>query len=189
MTLIVAGIDLSLTATGVACVFDIDGELAIATTTLGAKGRRADDLSTRGTRLRKLRDEIHEACQQPALVVIEGPSFGSLGGSTHDRSGLWWLVVEPFLEADVPVAVVPPMTRAKFATGTGKAKKDDVVAAMTARFPTVGLANDNECDALALAGMGMVKLGRPLDQASATQLATVSQVAWPSSLSASPASS
>lgn len=179
MALIVAGLDLSLTATGVCCVFDLDGEIEVECTTYGRKGRRDEPLLQRGERLRTLADEIVTLASGASLAVIEGPSTGSIGGSTHDRSGLWWLVVDLLQRVDVPVAVAPPAVRAKWATGNGNAKKPEVLAKMRARFPQVSLGDDNEADALALASLGMAWLQKPIVSATNQQYMLLDKVAWP----------
>lgn len=179
MALIVVGLDLSLTATGVSCVFDLDGQIEIECTTFGRKGKRDEPLLQRGERLRTLSDDIWAAAYGAQLAVIEGPSTHSIGGSTHDRSGLWWMVVDLLQRADVPVAVAPPAVRAKWATGSGNADKAKVKNTMQNRFPQVRLRDDNEADALALASLGMEWLGRSLGPVSNTQFSMLEKVAWP----------
>lgn len=179
MALIVAGLDLSLTATGVSCVFDLDGQIEIECTTFGRKGKRNEPVLQRGERLRTLAEEIVTVASGAELAVIEGPSTHSIGGSTHDRSGLWWLVVDLLQRELIPVAVAPPAVRAKWATGSGNADKVKVKAMMQARFPTVPLRDDNEADALALASLGMEWLQRSLGPATGVQRSMLEKVEWP----------
>ena len=85
----VMGIDLSLTSTGIALASE--GSM-VGLTRIQTTGKRADTLVQRRNRLygitMKIRDLVHT--YSPDLVVIESPSYGS----QHDRSGLWWLVVD-----------------------------------------------------------------------------------------------
>lgn len=60
----------------------------------------------------------------------------------------------------VPVAVCAPATRARWATGSGKADKAAAVAAAVARlWPTAALVNADVVDALAIATAGAQRLG------------------------------
>lgn len=152
-------------------------DMQVGCRTIGRAGKRSDTVLQRRERLRELIDAISMQSYGARIVVIEGPSYASVGGSTHDRSGAWWLLVDALLETGTPVAVCPPATRAKWATGSGRADKEKVIASMRARFPRVDIANDNEADALALATMGMAHLG--LLEAPAGLAATLDAVAWP----------
>lgn len=167
----VVGIDLSLTATGLADL-DLDSGQFSNVDTYGTKGKRGDKYAERGNRLRGMTDYIVSwACAgplDPSLVVIEGPALGNTKGSQFDRSGLWWLVVDEFLRTNIPVLVVPPKTRAKYATGNGNAGKDVVVAHVVETYVPLlngfGIGNDNEADAVVLAAMGARYLGYPVEE-------------------------
>lgn len=116
------------------------------------------------------------------LVVVEGPSLGQARQSgVHDRSGLWWLLVDWCLEYGHQVVEVPPAVLKKYATGKGNANKGAMVDATARRFPEVdtGSGDDNRCDALWLAAMGLDQLGRPLTLMPAAQRAALERVAWP----------
>jgi len=163
----VVGIDLSLTGTGLA-EYDMDGG-RFSVETFGTKGKRTDTYAMRGDRLMGMASHIYDwgtaGPQDPSLVVIEGPSLGNRQGSQFDRSGLWWLVVSQFQTADIPVLVVPPKTRAKYATGNGNSGKDVVVAHVIEQYgdfmDNCRIRNDNEADALVLAAIGARYLGQP----------------------------
>lgn len=114
------------------------------------------------------------------LIVLEGPSFGSNNNMTHMLAGFWWLLVHG-LEKTAPIAVVQPPTLKKFATGNGRAGKDEMLAAAIGAFPDAGIKNNDVADAAALAGMGAVHLGREFGGAFASSgLASVQVVHWPS---------
>ena len=165
----VVGIDLSLSGTGLADL-NLDRGQFINVTTHGTKGKRGDNYKKRGDRLNGMADHIVTWATageyDPSLVVVEGPSLGSKGGSQFDRSGLWWLVVSTLQSEDIPVLVVPPKTRAKYATGNGNSGKDVVVAHVIEQYGHLygeRLKNDNEADAVVLAAMGARYLGEPID--------------------------
>lgn len=163
----IVGLDLSLTATGRAAYCPQRNEFVCST--VGSKGKRSDTYAMRGARLADLKDRIVQwsisvGLYHPELVVIEGPSIGSVNGSQHDRSGLWWMVVSDFQARDIPVLVVPPKTRAKYATGNGNSGKDVVLAHVIERYADNTkdrIKNDNEADAIVLAAMGARFLGIP----------------------------
>jgi crossover junction endodeoxyribonuclease RuvC len=79
------------------------------------------------------------------------------------------------------VVEVAPTTRAMYATGSGRAKKPEVLAAVRLSFPGVRVSNDNAADALALAAMGSRNLGRPLEAVDLTskQMAAGQTLPWP----------
>ena len=69
--------------------------------------------------------------------------------------------------------VVPPKTRAKYATGNGGADKRAVLAAVRAAYPQFTIRNDNEADAVVLAAIGARSLGHPIDDLPASHLAAL----------------
>ncbi|MGW1770664.1 hypothetical protein [Streptomyces sp. NPDC002104] len=170
MTRIVRGLDLSLTGSGIAG--------AGWAQTLGSKGRRNDSYAVRRTRLDRLAGLILDTVGACDLAVVEGPSYGSRGAGTWDRAGLWWLVVDRLAARDVPVAVVSPTARAKYATGDGRAGKQAVLDATGARYG-VALRDDNQADAYVLLAMGHDWLGAPLAEVPARNRAALDRVEWP----------
>lgn len=179
----VIGIDVSLTSTGIASIRR--GEVATPVVdTIVSKGHRGDSLDDRTMRLAQIREGVVDwiyggAMKVPALLtVIEAPvSVRHPGGSTWDRAGLWWQIVGTARHYG-PVVTVSPTTRAKWATGNGRADKAAVAAAMTRYAPQVQLDNSDEADALALAYMGAQHLGFGL-ACSAAQYACLRSVTWP----------
>jgi crossover junction endodeoxyribonuclease RuvC len=154
---VVIGLDLSLTGAGYA---GPDGTKLFTST-----GHKGDTLNQRAVRIAGLRDEILEALDgwQADLVVIEQPSFASTGGSAHDRSGLWWFVVDRLIAAGIPVVEVPPSTLKKYVAGNGQAKKNSICGHIVKRFDVL-IEDDNEADAFALRALGLDLLGHPLVQ-------------------------
>lgn len=178
----VLGLDLSLTSTGVARVSQ--GRI-IGTSSIRTAGKKGDDLLARGNRLNSIQRQIEQDVWvfNPELVVIEAPSYGSQHGAQHDRSGLWWLVVDYLIGAGIPIATVSPNGRAKYGTGKGNSPKDQVLAAVCKRHPEVEIRGNDEADALILACMGSRKLGRPIeDELPLTHLAAMDGAYWPASV-------
>lgn len=158
----VAGIDPSLRATGIALL----AHPAVADTpnrpqlhTIGENGRRGATYADRGHRLRRQVFHVLKAIPDTTqLAVIEGPAYAATHGGIHERAGLWWALYVGLTARKIPVAVCPPQTRARFATGAGNASKTEVLDAMRHHWTTAQIRNDNEADALALATAGTMRL-------------------------------
>lgn len=174
----VVGLDLSLTATGVATLY---GERHV-TDTIRSKGKAADGLLARSQRLHALHIEILEKVMGADVAVIEQPAYGQTGGSHHDRSGLWWLVVSDLADRDKGVrrfAEVTPQAVKMYATGKGNASKSEVLAAVIKRYPSADVANDNEADAFVLAAIGARLAAQPIEESLPTaNLRAMDKVRW-----------
>lgn len=175
---VVVGIDPSLTATGIA------GPAGV--TTVRSEGKTGATLRQRQERLHALTTEVCMAVVgelQPggrALIVIERQIGSSSNGHQHDRSGLWWLIVDQLcLYPAVDVVEATPQQRMKYATGKGRADKDEVLAAVIRRYPDVQVSNNNEADALVFRAMALDQLGQPLAAVPQTHRAALAKVAWP----------
>ncbi len=161
----VVGLDLSLTSTGVAVR---DGTWKV-TSKPGENGRDAKGKKRKPTLDQDIarQEAIHEQVLglvvrvSPDLMVVEAPSFGSEGGSAHERAGLWWGLVREVRRNVCPVLRATPGGIKKYATGRGKADKDEVLAAAIRRFGWFSGGND-EADALWACAMGYDHLGEPL---------------------------
>ena len=164
--MIVAGIDPSLTSTGVAVV-DTQDRLTIATHTVASKGRRDASWRERWERGVDLAADIGALVPHDSeLVVVEAPTLsqGRQGGHL-DRHGLWWALYGNLTRAGHDVLVVAASSRAKYLGGRGNAPKDACFAAAIRRYPQAPIDNNDEADALALAAMGARLLGGPLEDA------------------------
>jgi crossover junction endodeoxyribonuclease RuvC len=166
----VVGVDLSLTSTGLA---DSCGR------TQRVRTKSCDGVPATVRRLATISREVHSFATMTAgedgvdgpryaadladLVVIEGPSFASTSGQQHTRGGLWWAVVDALHWADLPILVIPPTTLKKYATGSGSAGKDAVLAAAIKRYPQWDISGNDVADAVVLACIGARLLGRPVE--------------------------
>lgn len=177
MTTIV-GIDPSLTSLGLAAI--MDGAI-VSTATVTSKGHTTDTLVQRAARQLSILEKVMTFVNdyRPDLVVIEGPSFGSVNGHPHDRSGLWWGMVSRLLQDYYLVVEIPPSCRMKYATGKGQAKKDIVLAAVIKRYPDADITGNDVADATILAAMGSRNLGVPVEESlPLTHLAGMDKVHW-----------
>lgn len=176
----VAGLDPSLTSAGLAALRP--GE-APRLGTVGAPGLRTDTYEDRRDRIELQAFSIGKRIGNPDLIVIEGPYYhGKLMPSYFDRAGLFWGLMSS-LSRRAPIAVVSPTTRAKYATGSGNAKKDEVLAAVRTMWPGVAIRNHDEADALILASIGNQKLGLALPfPIRPRHTLALDAVAWPADL-------
>jgi Holliday junction resolvasome RuvABC endonuclease subunit len=184
----VLGLDLSLTGTGIATIPSDMPPGRVDTERVVTTGRRGDDLDAMDSRMVHITDQVStwlNPLQFPVLVIIEGPALGAVGGSTWDRAGLWWRVVHKLLGYEIPLAVVHPNTRAKWAAGRGNAKKDEVAVAVSRLWPQVPECSNDEWDALALATMGAQHLGWDVPQR-AHHAQSRAVVDWPEGLVSPP---
>ena len=124
MTLYI-GIDQSYTSTGYVVTDEnstvIDSEI-IRTT------KEIDEFERVWFVSQKLINVIHQ--YKPDIVVIEGLAFGSRGDATRKLAGLQFVIITQLrynCEHKCPIHIVPPTTLKKFATTSGKAKKEQML--------------------------------------------------------------
>lgn len=160
----VIGLDLSLTRTGIAV---LAGMAAAPPAILVDVGFASRDSKSYRDRNRRVRAQCRAVCEainpatvgDVALAVLEGPlPHPPKQAYEWDRAGLWHGVFGQLDAWKIPIAVVNPATLKRWATGKGNADKPAMLAAARQVWP-VDVANDDQADALHLAGMGWQKLG------------------------------
>jgi len=68
---------------------------------------------------------------KPDVIAIEGLAFGMKGNVTRDLGGLQFVIVAHLQEVKKqPVKIIAPLTVKKFATGSGRAKKDEMIKSL-----------------------------------------------------------
>lgn len=68
---------------------------------------------------------------KPDVIGIEGLAFGMRGNVTRDLGGLQFVIVAHLQEVKKhPVKIVAPLTVKKFATGSGRAKKEEMIESL-----------------------------------------------------------
>ena len=162
----IVALDLSLTGTGISN----NGVTSTVKTKL-----------TDEARLSFIYDAIWDHCwpKTPDLIVMEGLAYSSVMGKATERAGLWWIVKMGFWHRDVPVAVITPNARAKFATGKGNSGKDEVMLAAALTYPEANIKNNNEADAQILYAMAKDHYGEPLVPLPALNKKALDAVQWP----------
>lgn len=168
MTVRVLGLDLSLASTGVAtAISGQDASVYRIRTAPVAKldvGRDKPLADVRGAqhRYRAIADAIATIARRGSqldLVLIEGAIYG--GGDyeqygTDDRVELACVVKDRLCDV-APIMLVAPGTLKAWATGSGRAGKDEVLSAMSLRHGYAFSKND-EADAMALCTLGLCML-------------------------------
>lgn len=176
----VLGIDPSQTAAGIAIIAggprNINWPVLIRD--VGEDGHRTDPWTRRARRIqaqsrRIMREVIDDAASRfnldYALAVVEGPAYANRLPSQFDRAGVFWGIIAALDARNIPIAVIPPTSRAMFATGHGHADKKLVLLETKAVWRDVTddsfgrtiantITNDNHADALNLATMGVMHL-------------------------------
>jgi len=125
------GIDQSYTKTAVVVLQDGELDDFIVFTS-----NKNDDIFYRCWKLTKDICEFADM-KKPDLINIEGLSFASFGDATRNLSGLQFSIVSKLrFELSYVVDIVSPMTLKKAATGSGKAKKPEMIAALPEKVLT-----------------------------------------------------
>ena len=153
------GIDLSITATGIA---RSDGACALI-------GR--DKVTTRSwaTRIRQLDELAHEIIEtavivNPVAAVIEGLDMAQAYGGQIERSYLWCQVVRGLLGGGVHVWVAPSPQVKMYATGKGSGPKAAVIDAVALQWPWFKIGrNDNLADAASCAAIARAVIQEPFE--------------------------
>jgi crossover junction endodeoxyribonuclease RuvC len=165
----VVGLDLSLTGAGVGTIGpDFHGNVVYGVYTYGRSGKKTEDLMMRRQRLAdqvsSIRAVITTLDAHPDLALIETPAQSSTTGHAHDRSGLWWQVVEMLYQMNIPTMEVGIGKIKIYAKGNGVGAKDEIMAAAIRRYLEVPISNNNEADAFVLAALGARLLGDPIEE-------------------------
>lgn len=173
----ILGVDPSLTGTGVAWIER--GRVGTRLISTEAPPKGTATVRSRHNRLGRIVGGVSGELLGTDLLAVEAPSYGSVGGSKHDRSGLWWLIIDRAYRMGVPVVEISPRTRALYATGNGGAGKAEVIQAVSTWLKRRSY-DDNEVDAAVLAAMGARWLGHPIDgDEQPHHKRAMAGVAWP----------
>lgn len=156
----ILGLDVSLTATGLAKLHSTEDGWELTTSRYRTNPHLKGDTRALLERMGRIENHCWTAASTADLVVIEGPAFAAVGSSSKDLMGLWWIVYRAVCGVAKDVVIVPPSTLKKWATGKGNASKGQVAVGIHRTFPgerfgiDFAAVDDNEIDAVALAGIG-----------------------------------
>lgn len=177
MTVPILGLDPSVTSTGITWP---DG----TTTTL-----RPSPKLRGGQRLDQIRNrlELGLRCHPPAprAAVIEAPirAFGKGGPTTMLRLGeARGVLLQVLGRWDIPVVEVEPARLKRWATGSGRADKDQMLDALPAGVST-SMSSDDEVDAWWCWHLGQHGIGGQLldpdDPRHGARLDVLASIDWP----------
>ena len=152
--MIVVGLDLSLTSTGIAWL-DLD-DRNHGCATIHTEPDHADPMH--GARLEIIKNSVWYAIRDADHVVVEDLPNGAKGVAYTARvhAIVGWMLARD----RIPYTLVPPATLKMFALGKGVGTKTEMTLAASRRLGYEG-HSDDESDALWLAHLGAHLLGHP----------------------------
>lgn len=121
----ILGIDQSYTSSGI--VLLEDGEL------FSAHKYVADKSVNRFAQAHEIALHIAGVVDEhkPDIIAIEGLAFGMRGNVTRDLGGLQFVIIAHLQEVKKrEVEIIAPTSAKKFATGSGRAKKEDMIESL-----------------------------------------------------------
>ncbi len=181
-----AGFDFSLAASGLARTHASDGERRLSASTL-ATSRSPDRLRPNlmdHIRVSRILDEairVVKGCR-PDVIAIESPLLIDLGDSSLRLAELHGAFKHWCWSRGIPYVDVHLTHVKMFATGDGGASKEDVLAAMIARYSkrcNVHIGDHNAADALSLLAMTHYAYGQPLAEVPESHRRALDSYAWP----------
>lgn len=128
------GIDQSYTSTGVVIA---KGDDVIHYEIINT-AKDHNDAMTNFRRAEEISDKIYDLCVKYDVtgIHIEGLGFGATGDATRNLAGLQYLIITKILKLGIDPLIIAPTSLKKFATGSGKAKKEEVFDCIEAKNPS-----------------------------------------------------
>jgi Holliday junction resolvasome RuvABC endonuclease subunit len=156
----IAGIDFSLTKTGIAIATQrVDGSVIMNTSTVTSTGHNGDTLAERSARLDDHIAAVYDATLTCSLIILESLSFGNRSSDEGRLWAGWWMLVCRYRRADIPVATISPASLKLAIAGKAAVDKSVLGRCLVKLWPDLEYANDNEADAGGLAHLGAVRCG------------------------------
>lgn len=178
----VAALDLSLTATGIACTHDSKGQPRLFARTITPR-RSADRPTTMDHgRVHKVFAAVRNtALCKPDLVVIEWlPQFEGHGDASLRLGELHGVVKHWLWSQRIPYGDVMPAHLKIYATGSGNANKQQVREAVTARYGALlHIGTEDEADAVTLLASALDAYGQPLVEVPPLNRKALAATNWP----------
>ena len=165
----VVGLDLSISATGIAWADD-----RVETITTSPRDGAIE------ARIETIVDRVMGANAwtpyNADVVAIEDVPYGAHG--TVPLAMLHGVLRVHLHREGVPFVLIPPASLKKYATGRGNAKKPDLRMALYKRTG-LDLADDNQVDAWWLRAMALDRYGHPALDMPATHRDALAKIEWP----------
>lgn len=177
----IASLDLSLTATGIAVTHDGHGHPRLACRTITPIKRRSATAIDH-QRMQQIIAAVQAAVRnRPDLVVIEWlPQFTGHGDATLRLAELHGLVKHWLWSRGITYVDVKPTYLQMYATGKGKATKDEVLKAVIARYGRfLHIHTYDEADAVALLASALHHYGQPLVGVQSHHVQALEGTTWP----------
>lgn len=189
----VAGIDSSLSETGIVVIRGVDGRPIFDHATAPTPPLKNPNAEEELARLRTMASRAFTRALigfergDRALFLIEGPSLRSkFPAKADERAGLRWMLLNA-LAREGRVVEIPPSTLKSYWTGNGSAKKELMVQFAHHRYPEFNLTDDNVVDALALAHLGATHLGLITEpRPPGVNEAALAPIRWPHTMQEAP---
>lgn len=189
----VSGIDPSLTSTGLGVVTATDdigggtlrlaaGSVRLTTGVVKSDVVRDPDTHPAVYEVARVADIVEQVCRSVAgseLVYVESPALSSRTGKPAERAHLYFSLLAALAARRIPFDTMAPTRLKKRVTGSGRAGKDDVLAAVRQAWgdgggwsetPTGG--RHDRADAAALAWCAAVDLGWWIEDSECARNAT-----------------
>lgn len=179
----IAGVDASLTRTGIAV---LDAGQPIALHSIGWGTGDADDDLLRNRRVRALAADVARYIRQhnPDVLAIEKPLTFNPNGYAYDRFFLVQMIVAQFDIWGTPIVQIHNRKRPIWATGIVGAKKTEVLAEVRSWWPGVRILNDDIADAATIGLMAGFHYGEPMPfEPKDRHTNGLEGIAWPPSFS------
>lgn len=175
------GLDLSLTASGVAVIRRVGIEPShLQLARVGADGITNMPVAQQIDAIRQLADRVDakldlRARDVPVVAVVEALENGYTYGGATERTVLWWEVVTRLSGMTV---YMPTSAQVKiYATGNGRASKKEVIAAVKQHWPWWAVGDDdNLADAAVMAEIGIAFADEPSANLPATHTRVLSKI-------------
>lgn len=177
----IVSLDLSLRATGIAVTHDSAGEPRLSCRTVVPR-KRPTETAIDHARLHETFGAVATAVAcKPDLVVVEWlPQFEGKGDASlrlaelHGATKHWlWSKGHRYVD-------VKPVHLKQYATGNGNANKEQVRAAVTARYGRLlHIGTEDEADAVTLLAMALHAYGQPLCPVTPNEGRGITGTTWP----------
>lgn len=177
----IVGLDLSLTATGIAVTHDQLGEPRLSCRTVSPRRRPTPNIIDH--------QRLHETFQavaaalacKPDLVVVEFlPAVSGTGGAPLRLAELHGALKHFMWAKGHRYVDIAPQHVKTYATGKGNAPKELVRAEVIARYGgRLHIGSTDEADAVSLLALALDAYGQPLATVPAGNRIAVSKVTWP----------
>jgi len=169
-----AGLDLSLTASGVALssgTLLLFGRTGITNLPVAQQFVALDEL------IAGILTTITTGVDYPNAVVLEALDMAQSYGGQIERTILWWEVAKTLYHLEIPVYTPTSAQVKMYATGNGLATKQQVKEAVAEHWPHyLHRNNDNLADAAVMAELGLALAGQPTVQLPAQHLRSLSKI-------------